>query len=358
MPYNPSSDFVGLWRAISGGVEKAEMPGMDFVIQALHRAGLLRVVNSQTAPIVNQSTTAWFKPLPSSFSGEGSLFLWDASLNMYVPATPELYHATLTAGVDGGGGGGDGVPEAPTDDFTYGRINAEWVRIPGEADNDGRQYGRQSKSWTHIAGSGVIDPGPGDGGGTGDTEMAIVQNAPPSNPTAGMMWWDDDDNMLRVYDGLQWNTVGPSLGPSGQPISTSALTFAMTQPTALTLAGATWTVIPYTSTPQIDTQAGQWEPITKKLTPKKAGMYMFNLRAAPTTAGGVAILKNDDGVFNSQASDIVLALSATGTQVWQSISGVSPMNGTTDYVRAFAYSTVNSLIVAGSNPVWNALLLP
>ena len=126
MPYNPSSDLVGLWRAISGGVEKAEMPGLDFVVAAMSRAGLMRTVTSQTAPTVNQSTTAWFKPAAQSFASEGTLFLWDPSLNMYVPATPELFHG----GSSGGGG---------------------------------------------------------DGGGT---DMVIISGTAPSNPSAGTEWWN------------------------------------------------------------------------------------------------------------------------------------------------------------------------
>lgn len=100
MPYNPSTDFVGLWRAISGGVEKNEMPGLDFVVAALGRAGILRVVFSATAPTTNQSTTAWFQPANPSYAAEGALFLWNGTA--YVPATPELFNG-------GGGGGGGGT---------------------------------------------------------------------------------------------------------------------------------------------------------------------------------------------------------------------------------------------------------
>jgi hypothetical protein len=31
MPYNPSTDFVGLWRAILGGVEKPKCPVLILV---------------------------------------------------------------------------------------------------------------------------------------------------------------------------------------------------------------------------------------------------------------------------------------------------------------------------------------
>jgi hypothetical protein len=41
MVYNPATDFLGLWRASGGNVSKMEMPGLDFVISALARAGVI-----------------------------------------------------------------------------------------------------------------------------------------------------------------------------------------------------------------------------------------------------------------------------------------------------------------------------
>ena len=105
MPYNPTTDLVGLWRTAPGGVTKAELPGLDFVVQAMSRAGLMRTVTSATAPTANQSTTAWFRPASPSYGSEGALFLWDPTLSMYVPATPELFHGGSSGG-DGGGGSG------------------------------------------------------------------------------------------------------------------------------------------------------------------------------------------------------------------------------------------------------------
>jgi hypothetical protein len=98
MAYSPNTDFVGLWRANAGGVNKGEMPGLDFVVAALNRAGILRVVTAGAPPTVNQSTTAWFQPANPTFSAEGILYLWNGT--SYVPATPELF-----LGNSGGGGG-------------------------------------------------------------------------------------------------------------------------------------------------------------------------------------------------------------------------------------------------------------
>ena len=95
MSYNPATDFIGLWRAVSGGVAKLEMPGLDFVISAFGRSGLINVSVSSTQPISNQATTAWFQPASPSYSGEGGLQLWNGSA--YVAATPRLFLEMLAA---------------------------------------------------------------------------------------------------------------------------------------------------------------------------------------------------------------------------------------------------------------------
>ncbi len=99
MAYNYLTDFVGLWRAVPSGVEKGEMPGLDFVVAALGRAGILNLVISGSPPVVNQDTTAWFKPSasPPDYAAEGVLYLWNGSA--YVPATPALFYTFLTASI-------------------------------------------------------------------------------------------------------------------------------------------------------------------------------------------------------------------------------------------------------------------
>ena len=97
MTYNPATDFIGLFRAISGGVEKAEMPGLDFVIVALARAGIITVQVDEMAPVANQSITAWFQPAAPSYIAEGAFFLWDANASAYAAATPFLLTEMLAA---------------------------------------------------------------------------------------------------------------------------------------------------------------------------------------------------------------------------------------------------------------------
>jgi|SRR5579872_3104779 len=91
MAYTPATDFLALLRNTGSGVRTEQMPGLDFVVDAFSRAGLLNLFIGQTAPTNNQSTTAWFQPAIPSWSGEGQLFLWDAVSGSYLPATPALW---------------------------------------------------------------------------------------------------------------------------------------------------------------------------------------------------------------------------------------------------------------------------
>lgn len=95
MAYNPATDFLGLLRSTSGGVRTARMPGLDFVLEAMIRAGLLSVSVGQVQPQTNQANIAWFQPAIPSWNGEGTLFLWNGS--SYQVATPALWQLFLGA---------------------------------------------------------------------------------------------------------------------------------------------------------------------------------------------------------------------------------------------------------------------
>lgn len=97
MVYNPATDFIGLWRASGGNVSKAEMPAIDLIISALARAGIINLTVSATAPVANQSTTAWLRAAVPSFSAEGAFFLWDKVTSAYLAATPALFFQFLEA---------------------------------------------------------------------------------------------------------------------------------------------------------------------------------------------------------------------------------------------------------------------
>lgn len=97
MTYNPATDLLGLWRNIAGNVSKLEVPGLDYVLSALARAGIISVSVSATAPVANQPVTAWLKTAVPSYSGEGQFFLWDKISATYLAATPGLFLQFLDA---------------------------------------------------------------------------------------------------------------------------------------------------------------------------------------------------------------------------------------------------------------------
>ena len=97
MAFNPVTDFLGLWRLSGGNVSALQMPGLDFVVAALARAGVVSLSVSATAPVANQSITAWLQAAVPSYSAEGVLNLWDKVTSAYAPATPKLFLQFLEA---------------------------------------------------------------------------------------------------------------------------------------------------------------------------------------------------------------------------------------------------------------------
>lgn len=96
MTYNPLTDFIALLRTTGNGVRSEQMPGLDYVVAALQRAGLISVVVGQTAPTSNQANTVWFRPNLPSTTAEGVVFLWNAGLAVYQAATPALWSALIS----------------------------------------------------------------------------------------------------------------------------------------------------------------------------------------------------------------------------------------------------------------------
>lgn len=98
MGYNPLTDFLTLLRLSAGVVSTERMPGLDYVVAAMARAGLFQLSTDQTAPTTNQQNTVWLRPSVPSWVAEGTVFLWDASQGAYALATPALWHALLSPG--------------------------------------------------------------------------------------------------------------------------------------------------------------------------------------------------------------------------------------------------------------------
>jgi len=212
-------------------------------------------------------------------------------------------------------------------------------------------------AWVNTV-TGVIVPPDGSGGGGGGSGQGtvIISSTAPGNPVAGMQWWDG--SQLRVFDGTQWNVVGP--GSAVGPVPTTTHTFSITQPTPVTVPTGAWGILNFTTTPQVDTTLG-WDAATMRFTPKKAGIYMFTIRAYIATNGGLVLTKNDPGTYSDAPTDQVVAsstLGGAGTSAWQTASAMTLMNGTTDFVRAFVLEAAGTFSGSGQNPVISGWLMP
>lgn len=95
MSYAPTTDFLALLRQTASGVSVARMPGLDYVVAALSRAGLFQLSIGQTPPTTNQSTTVWLKPSLPSWVAEGTVYIWNAGAAQYQTATSTLWNALL-----------------------------------------------------------------------------------------------------------------------------------------------------------------------------------------------------------------------------------------------------------------------
>lgn len=95
MSYNPTTDFLGIVRTAYGVTSLGKLPGLDFVIAAMARAGMIRLYTGQMAPTVNQDSTVWLRTSSPSWVAEGAVFLWNAATQAFEAATPELWAAIL-----------------------------------------------------------------------------------------------------------------------------------------------------------------------------------------------------------------------------------------------------------------------
>jgi hypothetical protein len=96
MAYNPLTDFIALLRQEGTALEQARMPGLDYVLAALQRAGMIRLWTGQEAPTSNQAATVWLLPSLPSWVAEGAVFLYNSSVGQFQPATPALWSALLS----------------------------------------------------------------------------------------------------------------------------------------------------------------------------------------------------------------------------------------------------------------------
>jgi|SRR5580765_1312398 hypothetical protein len=231
MAYNFATDFVGLWRAVTGGVEKGEIPGLDFVVAALARAGILSpLVVSGTPPIVNQDTTAWFRTATPDYAAEGALYLWDSVTTTYLPATPALFLAFLGANSTTGGNfltifAGDGVP-----DDAIGQNGDFYLRL----DAPGGIYGPKS------AGMWPVDPLPGTSYSQISEFLDVLGTTQGDIIYRGASAWQV---LAPGSAGQILTSGGAAANPAWASNSTNLDTFGSTQGDILYRNATVWTVL-------------------------------------------------------------------------------------------------------------------
>jgi hypothetical protein len=96
MSYNSATDFIGLLRLVGSGVRSERMPGLDYIVAALARAGMFALSVGQTAPTTNQASTFWLQPAIPSWTAEGTLYIWNPVAGQYQIATLALWQAFLS----------------------------------------------------------------------------------------------------------------------------------------------------------------------------------------------------------------------------------------------------------------------
>jgi hypothetical protein len=201
----------------------------------------------------------------------------------------------------------------------------------------------------------------------------------PQFPIRGHFWWDGA--LLHMWDGVEWETIGPTAPGAGGgvpeapldgqtygrqnatwvPVSTGKTTivFGMTCTTNRTLPGSSaWGIVPFNDTPNPDTLSA-WDSVQHKYTPTVPGVYQFQIRGGGSPTGGIALLKNDPGTFNNAlGSDIIIAIQSQATTGWNSVLGGVDMNGTTDFVRFWAWGSDAIFHNTGSNQIFTGVKLP
>jgi len=206
--------------------------------------------------------------------------------------------------------------------------------------------------WVNTTNGSII----GDGGGGTGTGSVIISSTPPGNPSAGTQWWDG--SVMRMWDGATWQLIGP--GSAAGPVPTTTVALGLSAPVdfPMNATPGSYGIINFTATPQVDTMLG-YSVTTHKYMPTKPGMYMFTLRTWTGTQAGFSIAKNDPGTYsNTPTSDIVVAVSSSSAAGFMSATGITLMNGTTDFVRCFGWNVDGNFHSLGGNAVFSGIQLP
>lgn len=189
-----------------------------------------------------------------------------------------------------------------------------------------------------------------------------VQATAPPHPNPGDLWFNG--TQLFVWSGSAWNLVGP--GAIVGPVPTTTHTFSMLLGAPSVAVAGGYCMLNFPGSPTIDTQ-GAFSTTTQQITPKVAGTYLTVLTGwgeGGTGQNQFYFLKNDPGTVNSANINNQMAVAVGGVNaatVGASMggTGLTHMNGTTDFLRLWLYAAGTSFFpFAAQTPVIDMWLLP
>jgi hypothetical protein len=173
-----------------------------------------------------------------------------------------------------------------------------------------------------------------------------------------------------MWDGAAWVFIGGSGGlttpPPGVTPGTTTEVFSISPSADITLLSSAgfWSYVPIPVLPSVDPMHG-WDASSFTFNPKTPGFYQFFTRSyLPTsiTQTGHALLKNDNGTWVDNSNMYVTVIAdyvAATVAAFLVTSGISFMNGTTDYVRLWAYGDDNIFhVLTPTLPTIDGFLLP
>jgi hypothetical protein len=164
--------------------------------------------------------------------------------------------------------------------------------------------------------------------------MTQTQRGNISSPATGLTIYDTSNNQVETYNGTTWVAGASSTQPAFSVNNNGV---------AETVTAGTWTKLTF-STKSYDTNSN-YSTSTNKFTPTVAGKYLItvSIRCNDSTNGCIAgIWKNgseyEEGIYNSNNS----------TQTSE-VNALIDMNGTTDYLEAYAADNGGTNINGGTN---------
>ena len=190
------------------------------------------------------------------------------------------------------------------------------------------------------------------------TKNTISATAPPA-PNAGDTWWDG--TQFHIWDGSAWELVGP--GATVGPVPTTTKVFDIRLAATVPITDYPMQIVALPNAPIIDTMTG-WNATTHQYMPKKAGMYFFEcMQQWGSPEAGHALIRNDAGSLpNLSSADTISVVAFSGASTggfWMASNGMAQLNGTTDFVRLWAYDASGTFkAISSSTPVIRAFLLP